>query len=33
MHVYCADGEAKFWITSIVSLAQNHGLFKRQVYP
>ena len=31
VHVYCADGEAKFWITPHVSLAKNYGLSKEQV--
>lgn len=31
MHVYCADGEAKFWITPNVSLANNYGLSEKQV--
>jgi len=31
VHVYCADGEAKFWLTPNVSLAQNHGLSNRQI--
>lgn len=26
VHVYCPDGEAKFWIDPIVALATNHGL-------
>ena len=30
IHVYCADGEAKFWLTPTVSLAQNHGLSKKK---
>ena len=31
VHVYCPDGEAKFWIEPIVALATNHGLSKRQL--
>lgn len=31
IHVYCEDGEAKFWITPNVSLAKNYGLSKKQV--
>jgi len=31
VHVYCADGEAKFWLTPNVSLAQNYGLSKSQI--
>ena len=26
IHVYSGDGEAKFWIEPVVSLAQNYGL-------
>lgn len=31
VHVYCADGEAKFWLTPNVSLAQNFGLSNKQI--
>lgn len=31
VHVHCADGEAKFWLTPEVSLAVNHGLSAKQV--
>lgn len=31
VHVYCADGEAKFWLTPTVSLAQNYSLSKKQI--
>ena len=31
VHVYCADGEAKFWLTPKVSLANNYGLSKKQI--
>ena len=31
VHVNCADGEAKFWITPAVELAYNQGLTKKQV--
>jgi hypothetical protein len=31
VHVNCADGEAKFWITPSVSLAQNYGLSPKQL--
>jgi len=31
VHVYCGDGEAKFWLTPNVSLANNYGLSKRQI--
>ena len=31
VHVYCADGEAKFWIEPDVELAQSYGLSDRQV--
>ncbi len=26
VHVYHADGEAKFWLEPVIELAQNHGL-------
>jgi len=26
VHVYCADGEAKFWLEPEVALAYNHGI-------
>jgi len=26
VHVYHADGEAKFWLEPAIELAQNHGL-------
>ena len=25
VHVYCADGEAKFWLEPIIELADNYG--------
>jgi hypothetical protein len=31
VHVSCPDGEAKFWIDPIVSLATYHGLSKQQL--
>jgi hypothetical protein len=31
VHVTCADGEAKFWLEPVISLAQNHGLSEKQV--
>lgn len=31
VHVYCADGEAKFWIEPEVDVAQNQGLSKTQL--
>jgi hypothetical protein len=32
VHVACADGEAKFWLTPEVSLADNAGLSSQQVH-
>ncbi len=31
VHVYCADGEAKFWLEPEVSLAKNYGLSSSQL--
>ena len=31
VHVSCADGEAKFWLDPIVSLAASYGLNPRQL--
>lgn len=31
VHVYCSDGEAKFWLEPVVELARNHGLSPVQV--
>jgi hypothetical protein len=31
VHVYCSDGEAKFWLEPTVELARNHGLSGPQV--
>jgi hypothetical protein len=31
VHVYCADGEAKFWIEPEISLAKAHGLTTTQI--
>jgi len=31
VHVSCADGEAKFWLEPIVTLAQNYGLSAKQL--
>ncbi len=31
VHVYCADGEAKFWILPTLALARNAGLSEQQL--
>ncbi len=31
VHVYCTDGEAKFWVEPKVVLAKNHGLSSSQI--
>jgi len=31
VHVYCSDGEAKFWIEPEIELAHNFGLSKKQL--
>ena len=31
VHVYCSDGEAKFWIEPQVSVARNYGLSHAQI--
>ena len=31
IHVFCEDGEAKFWIEPIISLATYYGLNKSQL--
>jgi len=31
VHVFCADGEAKFWLEPDVSLAQNYGLAQKRL--
>jgi len=31
VHVYCADGEAKFWIEPKIKLVKNYGLSKKQI--
>ncbi len=31
IHVFCTDGEAKFWLEPLISLARNHGLSSRQL--
>ncbi len=31
MHVYCSDGEAKFWVEPQVSVAKNYGLSISQI--
>jgi len=31
VHVYCGDGEAKFWLEPHVTLAHNYGLSLRQL--
>ena len=32
VHVYCPDGEAKFWLDPIPSLAESHGLSPKQLH-
>ena len=31
VHVYCSDGEAKFWLEPAVELAKSHGLSATQL--
>ena len=31
VHVFCPDGEAKFWLEPTVDVARNHGLSQTQV--
>ena len=31
IHVYCPDGEAKFWIYPNIELAKNYGLAENQL--
>ncbi len=31
IHVYCGDGEAKFWIEPEIELAKNYNLSRRQL--
>jgi len=31
VHIACTEGEAKFWIEPIISLATYHGLSKQQL--
>ncbi|GAB6163566.1 DUF4160 domain-containing protein [Desulfothermus naphthae] len=31
IHVYCADGEAKFWLEPQIELARNYGLSRKQL--
>jgi len=31
VHVYCGDGEAKFWLEPAVELAENYGLKRKQL--
>ena len=31
VHVYCADGEAKFWLTPEIELAQNYRLSRKRL--
>ena len=31
IHVYSPEGEAKFWLEPIPSLAENHGLSSKQL--
>ena len=32
VHITCADGEAKFWLEPLVSLAVYHGLNQRKLH-
>lgn len=32
VHVYHADGEAKFWLEPVIELAQNFGLTARELH-
>ncbi len=32
VHISCSDGEAKFWIEPIISLATYHGVNKKQLH-
>lgn len=31
VHIYCGDGEAKFWLEPQIELARNHSLSRRQL--
>ena len=31
VHIYCSDGEAKFWLEPTAELASNHGLSVTQL--
>ena len=31
VHIYCTEGEAKFWLEPIPSLAESHNLSSRQL--
>ena len=31
VHVYCAEGEAKFWLEPQIELAKNYGLSRKQL--
>ncbi len=31
VHVYCGDGEAKFWLEPNIELARNHNLSWKQL--
>jgi hypothetical protein len=31
VHLYCGDGEAKFWLEPRIELARNHRLSRRQL--
>jgi len=31
VHVYCGDGEAKFWLEPEIELANNHRLSRGQI--
>lgn len=31
VHVYCGNGEAKFWLEPRIELAQNYGLNDREI--
>ena len=31
IHVYCAEGEAKFWIEPVVEVAKSHGLSEKRL--
>jgi len=31
VHIYCADGEAKFWLEPEIELAKNYKLSRKQL--